>query len=219
MALLRRCLISQGHRVLETGDGHEGLRIALAEKPDAIVMDVNLPSLSGFEICDALRNASFYGAILMLTARDSMDDKLTGLSRGADDYICKPFDVRELMARVAALLRRHTWKSLLASSCRVGDVEIDIEQRRASKAGRELSLTKTEWSLLKLLLQNAGKPVSRDKMLDAVWGYDHYPSTRTIDTHVWRLRRKLSGEGPLSGPIEKVQGEGYRFVPNSESQD
>jgi DNA-binding response OmpR family regulator len=197
-------------------DGAEGLKIAMAERPDAIILDVNLPHLSGFEVCEALRRADFSGAILMLTARHSMDDKLAGLSRGADDYICKPFDVRELNARIAALLRRRTRQDQNSLHYRLGDVEVDFAQKQVRKAGKLLALTKTEWALLSILVRNEGKPVSRNQILDSVWGYDQFPSTRTIDTHVYRLRRKLSQEGNAEPLIENVHGQGYRLISDAE---
>ncbi|MFA5263496.1 MAG: response regulator transcription factor [Opitutaceae bacterium] len=216
VVLVRHCLQNQGHRVLEARDGAEGLRIAMEERPDAVILDVNLPHLSGFEICEALRRADFSGAILMLTARHSMDDKIAGLSRGADDYICKPFDIRELIARISALLRRRARQDQNSLQCRLGDVEVDFAQKQVRKAGKPLALTKTEWGLLSILIKNEGRPVSRDQMLDSVWGYDQSPSTRTIDTHVYRLRRKLSQEGNAEPLIENVHGQGYRLISDAE---
>jgi len=212
MVLVRHCLLSQGYRILQARDGSEGLRMAMTEQPDAIILDVNLPNLSGFEVCESLRRADFSGAILMLTARHSMDDKIAGLSRGADDYICKPFDIRELNARISALLRRKARQVQSSRQVQLGAIEVDLEQKQVRKAGKALALTKTEWALLSLLIKNEGKPVSRDQMLDSVWGYDQSPSTRTIDTHVYRLRRKLSNEGDAEALIENVHGEGYRLV-------
>ncbi len=217
MVLVRHCLLSQGYRILQARDGAEGLKIAMAERPDAIILDVNLPNLSGFDVCEALRRADFPGAILMLTARHSMDDKVAGLSRGADDYICKPFDIRELNARISALLRRRGRQIHESRQVQIGDVEVDLAQKQVRKAGKSLTLTKTEWALLSLLIKNEGKPVSRDQMLDSVWGYDQSPSTRTIDTHVYRLRRKLSQEGGAEPLIENVHGEGYRLISDPES--
>lgn len=216
--LLKRCIEKLGHRATESSSGSAGLRNAMESSPDLVVLDVNLPDFNGFEVCKALRNASFSGAILMLTGRSSIEDKATGFGSGADDYICKPYDIRELRLRISALLRRHSWHNKAMAHCRLGDVDIDLDKRIASKEGCSVDLTKTEWSLLQLLMQYPGKPVSRDTILDSVWGYDKSPSPRTVDTHVWRLRRKLGGGNESNNPIENVHGEGYRLqVPGKDA--
>ena len=208
--LLRAVVQSQGHRSTECRDGAEGLRVAMEERPDLAILDVNLPGLSGLEVCAALRRAHFGGAIILVTARQSVEDRVRGLGEGADDYLCKPFDIRELQARIAALLRRDERKAARQRACRLGDIEVDLGQKVALKDGRPFSLTKTEWSLLELLLENEGRPVSRERILDSVWGYEHFPSTRTVDTHVYRLRRKLGGE--VGALIRNVHGEGYALA-------
>lgn len=211
MVLIRHCLQPHGHRLLDASDGTEGLRVALSQHPELVVLDVNLPNLTGFEVCEALRRADYGGAILMLTARHSIDDKVAGLKRGADDYMGKPFDLREFVARIDALLRRRERQQVEHAKLAIGDIEIDLQNKVASRAGKPLVLTKTEWSILALLAKNQGKAVSRDKMLDAVWGYDRFPSPRTVDTHVWRLRRKLSDTDETKPIIRNVHGEGYKL--------
>lgn len=214
--LLRTVLQSVGHRVFECRDGASGLQTALHEKPELAILDVNLPGLNGFELCAALRHARFDGGILLVTARQTIDDRVAGLGSGADDYLCKPFDIRELKARVAALLRRNERRVSKERTCTLGKIEVDLGQKVARREGMPFSLTKTEWSLLELLLQNEGRPVSRAKILDAVWGYDSSPTTRTVDTHVYRLRRKLGDD--VGALIRNVHGEGYALRHNASDE-
>lgn len=209
LLLMQRAAQGLGHRVNTVADGARGLQATLEQKPDLVVLDVNLPQLSGFEICAALRRASYTGGILVVSARYTVDDKVAGLGHGADDYMVKPLDPREFLARIAAILRRHERTNQTTGPRKIGNIEIDLRTMKASKEGRDFPLTKTEWKLLDLLLQHEGRPVSRERILDTIWGYEQSPTTRTIDTHVYRLRRKL-GLGPGSqGAIENVHGEGY----------
>lgn len=206
---VKTCLEKENYRILEAADGDRGLQMALEEKPDLVVLDIEMPGLNGIAVCAELRRLQFPGPILMLTSRKDIEHRVRGLNTGADDYLAKPFDHREFLARIKALLRRqqqHLQKCLVLQ---FGDARVDLEKRTATRAGTPLKLTKTEFALLDLLAKNAGKPVSRERILDSVWGYTYFPTTRTVDTHVYRLRKKLGGTGDQSRWIKKIQGEGY----------
>ena len=211
----------EGYAAVAAYDGEEALQAARREKPDAIVLDVMLPRLDGFEVCRVLRRETAV-PILMLTAREGEIDKVLGMELGADDYLTKPFSMRELLARVKALLRR---SELLQQERRdehgaveaeapleVGPLRIDPIQHRASWSGRPLDLKPKEFDLLLFLARNRGAVVSRDLLLERVWGYDYPIDTRTIDVHVRWLREKI--EAAPSNPVhlQTVRGRGYRFV-------
>jgi DNA-binding response OmpR family regulator len=207
-------LADQGYRVIEAHDGNEGLALALSQQPDLVVLDVMLPGLSGFELCRELRRLHFAPPILMLTGLNQVDDRVKGLNAGADDYLPKPFSLREFYARVQALLRRSERDRQHSLVLELGDVCVDLAHHTATRGGRPLSLTKTEYSLLNLLCQHAGEVVSRQTILDVVWGYTRFPSTRTVDTHIWRLRKKLGDGGDQPRWIQHVHGRGYSLTPD-----
>jgi DNA-binding response OmpR family regulator len=181
------------------------------EKPALVVLDVMMPNLTGLEVAAELRRLGHTIPILMLTTRQEVPQKVDGLNAGADDYLGKPFDRRELVARVQALLRRQTTTEVAKAInvLRFGDVEVDLVQHVANKGKTQLALTPTECALLELLAKNMGVPVSRDVILDVVWGYTYFPSTRTVDTHIWRLRKKIGDNGEAPRWLKKAQGEGY----------
>lgn len=210
-ASITQCLLAEGFRVLEATDGAQGLEMISKEMPALIVLDVMMPNLTGLEVAAELRRLGQNTPILMLTTRSEVSQKVAGLEAGADDYLAKPFDRRELVARVNALLRRQTFsqEKKQISQLRFGDVAVDLEKRTASLGKTMLALTNTEYALLELLAKHMGKPVSRDLILDAVWGYTYFPSTRTVDTHIWRLRKKIGDNGEEPRWLKKVQGEGY----------
>lgn len=211
-AAMQACLLADGYAVLEAGDGEEGLRLALAERPALLVLDLALPSMNGLEVCGELRRQGFDAPILMVTGRRSVEDRVHGLDAGADDYLPKPFDTRELLARVRALLRRGRAPAP-ASVLEFGPVRVDLAARRATRAGEPLALTKTEFALLELLARTPDLPVSRATILEVIWGYTRVPDTRTVDTHVWRLRKKLGDNGARPRWIQQVTGAGYRLAP------
>ncbi len=203
-------LRAAGHRVLEAANGQEGLDRALAEQPDLIVLDVAMPRLNGLEMARELRRLGKESLVLMLTTHQQMTDRLDGFAAGADDYLAKPFDRRELCARVDALLRRRLKPPGAGPRLLWFDqLRVDLDQRQAARGDAIVSLTPTEWSLLELFAGRLNIPISRELMLDAVWGYTYFPSTRTIDTHIWRLRAKLGDRGAAPRWLKKVQGEGY----------
>jgi two-component system alkaline phosphatase synthesis response regulator PhoP len=202
----------EGYEVTTATDGQSGLERARAVKPDLIVLDVMLPKLSGLEVCKALRGEGWEGPILMLTARGQEIDKVVGLELGADDYVTKPFSIRELLARVRAVLRRTEGRRKRLARYRFADVELDFEAYKATKAGEPLDLSPREFELLRYLIERKGETVTRDQLLEDVWGYESYPSTRTVDTHIAKLRAKIGDSGSEPHWILTIHGMGYKFI-------
>ncbi len=191
--------------------GEEGLRALARRRPNALILDVNLPEMNGFELCRRLRleHATRRLPILMLTARTSESDKVLGLNLGADDYVTKPFSLRELEARLQALLRRAQDEEEPASIYDDGTLYLNPAHFIVKVAGREIKLTRKEFALLALLVRNPGRTLTREYLLDRIWGLAYYGDTRTLDVHVRNLRKKLG----IEGYIETVVGIGYRFRP------
>ncbi len=202
----------EGYEVITASDGAAGLERAREHKPDLVVLDIMLPKLSGLEVCKTLRTEGFEMPILMLTARGQEIDKVVGLELGADDYVTKPFSIREVLARVRAILRRTEGKAKRLSKYRFGEVDLDFEVYRASRAGEALDLSPREFELLRYLIERKGDTVTRDQLLQDVWGYDDYPSTRTVDTHIAKLRAKIGDSGTEPRYILTIHGSGYKFV-------
>jgi two-component system phosphate regulon response regulator PhoB len=200
-----------GYNVSTAADGAEALKKARAQTPDLIVLDVMLPEMDGFEICKTLRldAATAKVPIIMLTAKAAEIDRVLGLELGADDYLTKPFSPRELMLRVKKMLARFQTEEKPKEQIRYGDLLIDLPRHLASWKGREIELTATEFKLLTILAQRAGRVQSRDQLLRDVWEYDSLIDTRTVDTHMRRLREKI---GAAAKHLETVRGVGYRFV-------
>jgi DNA-binding response OmpR family regulator len=200
-----------GYRVDTVVDGIEGLRAAVASPPDLVVLDVNLPGMDGFEICRRLRKNAATAAvpIIMLTARIDETDRVAGLEFGADDYITKPFSPKEALARVRAVLRRSGRGDEGAESLADAPLRIDVAERVARVGDRDLGLTRKEFDLLAELLRQRGRVLTRERLLETVWGYDYPGETRTVDVHVRRLRQKLGA--PVDERIETVVGVGYRY--------
>jgi len=214
--LLEYNLRQNGYRVVVARDGHEALRLARAEQPDLIVLDLMLPGPDGFDVCRELRReagSALSGVpIIMLTARDEEVDRVVGLELGADDYVTKPFSVRELMARVKAVLRRvRPAEGGAPAVYHVGPLEIDTLAREVRREGALLSLTRLEFDLLETLARHAGQTLSREQLLDQVWSYDYYGGTRAVDSAVKRLRAKLRQAGCDLGIIATVRSVGYRL--------
>jgi two-component system alkaline phosphatase synthesis response regulator PhoP len=202
----------EGYEVLTAPDGAAGLERARNDKPDLVILDIMLPKLSGLEVCKALRGEGFEAPIIMLTARGQEIDKVVGLELGADDYVTKPFSIRELLARVRAILRRTEGTKKRLSRYRFSDVELDFEAYRAKKADQPLDLSPREFELLRYLIERKGQTVTRDQLLEDVWGYESYPSTRTVDTHIAKLRAKVGDSGSEPRYIMTIHGVGYKFV-------
>ena len=202
----------ESYEVVTAADGEAGDRLAHEARPDLIVLDLMLPKLSGYELCRRLRSEGLTTPILMLTARGEEADRVFGLDLGADDYVTKPFSVRELLARIRALLRRAHPPRPLPDELRFGDVVVDFRSYEAKRGGTPVDMTPKEFQLLRLLAARAGEVVSRGELLEDVWGYETLPNTRTVDNHVASLRAKLEPDAPETRHIQTVHGVGYKFV-------
>jgi DNA-binding response OmpR family regulator len=210
VATVKYNLEREGYQVVTAADGESGLSMARVERPDLIILDLMLPGLDGFEVCRILRREMTV-PILMLTAKTEEVDKVVGLELGADDYVTKPFSMRELLARVRALLRRAETLPAEAKVLTAGDLQVDLAKREASKRGQPLSLKPKEFELLAFFLRNRGRAFSRDQLLDQIWGYDFAGDTRTVDVHVRWLRQKIEDEPAKPTRLLTVRGVGYRF--------
>jgi DNA-binding response OmpR family regulator len=210
---LRYNLRKEGHDVVTAVDGAEALAVARRDKPDLIILDIMLPKMSGFEVCRILRK-EMTTPILMLTAKDEEIDKVVGLEIGADDYMTKPFSMRELLARAGAMLRRSEMAvgpAVAAEVLIIGDLEIDVARHRASLTGTTLELTPKEFDLLTFLAKNKGFVFSREQLLEKVWGYDFAGDTRTVDVHIRWLRQKIEREPTEPERLVTVRGTGYKL--------
>jgi DNA-binding response OmpR family regulator len=202
----------EGYEVVTAGDGVAGLERALKESPDLVILDVMMPRMSGLDVCKQLKAKRPSTPIIMLTARGQEVDKVVGLELGADDYVTKPFSIRELLARVKAVLRRVQTVPKEQSSFRFGEVEVDVRKCQVSRAGKVLDFSAKEFELLKYFLGHPGETLSRDRLLEDVWGYEHFPTTRTVDAHIVRLRQKVEPKPEEPRFILTVHGTGYKFV-------
>lgn len=209
---LSYALRQEGYEVLTAGDGEEGLELFRQSKPDLVILDVMLPRQDGFEVCRRLRRESDV-PVVMLTARDTELDKIVGLEIGADDYLAKPFSVRELIARVRALLRRaiRTERTESGEITQRAGLVVDPGRRRATRDGAEIALKPKEFELLAFLIARPGQVFTREQILAAVWGFDYAGDSRTVDTHVKTLRDRLGDDASLPRWIETIRGVGYRF--------
>jgi two-component system alkaline phosphatase synthesis response regulator PhoP len=201
----------EGYEVISAGDGVEGFDRALSENPDLVVLDVMMPRMSGLDVCKLLKVKQPSLPIIMLTARGQEIDKVVGLELGADDYVTKPFSIRELMARVKAVLRRASPQPV-ADIYKFSDVEVNIRSNEVLRAGARVELSAKEFALLAYFVAHPAETLSRDRLLDAVWGYENYPNTRTVDTHIVHLRQKLEPNPEEPRFILTVHGTGYKFV-------
>jgi two-component system alkaline phosphatase synthesis response regulator PhoP len=202
-------LRAEGYGVLTAARGDAGVELALRDRPELVLLDIMLPGMNGLDVCRELRRKGFEAPIIMLTAKAEEVDRVVGLEIGADDYVTKPFGIRELLARIRARLRKHS----PASAClRLGQTEIDFEKHEASRAGQRVELTGKEFDVLRLLARHRGEIVTRDRLLEEVWGYETYPTTRTVDNHILRLRQKLEEDPSNPRYILSIYGEGYKLV-------
>jgi DNA-binding response OmpR family regulator len=194
-------------------NGVEGIRKAIEGKPDLIILDIMLPEMDGFEVCRNLRKKNIEIPIIMLTAKGEEIDKILGLEMGADDYITKPFSIRELLARIKARLRHSEREgNAIPRQYSFNDVEIDFTQYTVKHKGKELELTSLEMEILKYFVVHRGEVISRNDLLDKIWGYSSYPTTRTIDNHILKLRKKIEEDPSHPKYILSVYGGGYRFI-------
>ena len=202
----------EGYEVISADDGVVGLERAMADDPDLVVLDVMMPRMSGLDVCKQLKAKRPSVPIIMLTARGQEIDKVVGLELGADDYVTKPFSVRELMARVKAVLRRVSPQAAVLEVYRFSDVEVNIRSHEVRRAGKPVELSAKEFALLTYFISHPVETLSRDRLLDAVWGYENYPNTRTVDTHIVHLRQKLETNPEEPRFILTVHGCGYKFI-------
>ncbi|MGE0816451.1 MAG: response regulator transcription factor [Vicinamibacterales bacterium] len=211
-------LTAEGYAVETAGDGDTGLALAASGAFDLVVLDVMLPRRDGFDVCRALRQRGVTTPVLMLTARGQVVDRVVGLKLGADDYLTKPFEAVELLARIEALLRRSAASAPAPANLpggtrhTFGDVVVDTRRAEVTRDGAPVELSAKEFQLLRYFLEHRGATISRDELLQEVWGYEHMPSTRTVDVHVAWLRQKLEANPKLPQIILTVHGLGYKFV-------
>jgi DNA-binding response OmpR family regulator len=204
----------ESHEVLSATDGARGYAMIREQKPDLVILDLMLPKMSGYDVCRKVRAEGNTTPILMLTARGEEVDRVLGLDLGADDYVTKPFSVPELLARIRALLRRtHDFQAgSLPDEVRFDDVIIDFKRFEARKGDEELKMSRKEYGVLRLLAARAGQVLSRDDLLNEVWGYDQYPTTRTVDNHIASLRTKIEMDPAQPRRLITVHGVGYKLV-------
>jgi DNA-binding response OmpR family regulator len=213
-------LRSEGFNVLWAETGQQALEMTRAEEPRLILLDIRLPDISGFDVCRQLRAEGKRQPILMLTALDEPMDKVLGLELGADDYVVKPYNLRELIARIRSLLRRaygELAQAIQGEMIRFGEVQIDLEELRVTRGGEPVFLTPTEFRMLRFLASHPRRPVTRETLIEAVWGYEGgIGSDRTVDVHIRHLREKLEEDPGNPRWIQTVRGVGYRFEPEGE---
>ena len=205
-------LAFESHEVLTATDGEIACALIREKRPDLVILDLMLPRLSGYEVCRRVRGEGITTPIVMLTARGEEADRILGLDLGADDYVTKPFSVHELMARVRAVLRRSHASSRMPDELRFDDVAVDFRRYEARKAGAPLELTRKEFGVLRLLAARAGEVVTRDELLNEVWGYEAAPTTRTVDNHIASLRAKLEATPSEPRHLQTMHGVGYKWV-------
>jgi DNA-binding response OmpR family regulator len=202
----------EGYQVISAPDGVAGLERALSESPDLVILDVMMPRMSGLDVCKQLKTKKPSIPIIMLTARGQEVDKVVGLELGADDYVTKPFSIRELLARVKAVLRRVRGVPKEQEKFAFGEVEVNLRSCQVSRKGQALDFSAKEFELLKFFLHHPGETLSRDRLLEEVWGYNRFPTTRTVDAHIVRLRQKVEPKPEDPRFILTVHGTGYKFV-------
>jgi DNA-binding response OmpR family regulator len=204
---------SEGYEISAAEDGEKGFKMAKQQKPDLIILDIMLPFQDGYEVCKRLRMEGDTTPIIMLTVKDKEIDRVLGLELGADDYVTKPFSLRELMARVKSVLRRTEERTKDLATYGFGQVELDFKKYEAKKKGKKLELTPLEFQMLKLFIQRKEQVVSRDDFLDKIWGEDNtYVSFRTVDSHIANIRKKIEDNPSNPKHIISIRGVGYKFT-------
>ncbi len=202
----------ESYEVLTATDGEQGYRLIREQSCDLIVLDLMIPKMDGYELCRKVRSEGVTVPILMLTARSEEMDRVHGLDIGADDYVTKPFSMPELLARIRAILRRVQSPAILPDDLRFDDVSVDFKRFEARKGGEVLKLSRKEFGVLRLLAARAGQVVTRNEMLDEVWGHECYPTTRTVDNHIASLRSKLENDPANPRHLITIHGVGYKLV-------
>lgn len=209
---LRDNLELEGYDVVTAADGEEGLAKAASSHPDLVLLDVMLPRTNGFDVCRTLRERANGTPIVMLTARSAETDKVLGLELGADDYVTKPFSITELLARIRAVLRRSGARPQMQDVVRIGDLDVDFKRHQARRGRQKVEFTAREFDLLRYFVRHTGAVVTREQILNEVWGYEEYPTTRTIDNFVAKLRQKIERAPHEPEHILTIHGSGYKFV-------
>ncbi|MGL4992091.1 MAG: response regulator transcription factor [Sarcina sp.] len=212
--LIKFNLEKNGFKTIQAADGKEGLELAKERQVDLIILDLMLPLMDGFEVCKEVRrdNVICDTPIIMLTAKGEEIDKIVGLELGADDYMTKPFSVRELVARVKAQLRRNSGSRQESNVVSFGDVTVNLQTREVRKSGNLVDLTLKEFEILKILIKNKGTIITREVLLDRVWGYEYIGETRTVDVHIRHLRQKIEVDDKNPMFIQTIRGVGYKFI-------
>jgi DNA-binding response OmpR family regulator len=201
----------EGHDVISATNGVDGLKMLRGRRVDVLILDAMMPGMNGFDLCKAARADGITTPIIMLTARSLERDRVSGLDCGADDYVTKPFSLQELLARVRAMLRRTRGTEVLPKQLSFDDVNIDFERFEARRGGVDLQLSRKEYGILRLLAARDGEVLSRSELLEEVWGYEAFPTTRTVDNHVASLRAKIGDEAAKPRRLITVHGVGYKF--------
>ena len=209
---LRDNLELEGYEVVTAADGEDGLSKAISTAPDLVILDITLPRKNGFEVCRELRARANPTPVVMLTARSQETEKVLGLELGADDYVTKPFSIVELLARIRAVLRRSGSRPGMADTCRVGELDIDFRLHQARRGNERVEFTAREFELLRYFVAHVGQIVTREQILNEVWGYEDFPTTRTIDNFVAKLRQKIETSPHEPEHILTIHGSGYKFV-------
>jgi DNA-binding response OmpR family regulator len=209
---LEEALKTEQYKVLSTSSGQKGYTIAKRENIDLVILDLRLPDKSGEDVCRDLRRERVNIPILMLTSKKQELDKVLGLEIGADDYVTKPFSIRELVARVRALLRRGTEIKKDIEDFSFGNVHVDFKKHEATSGNKPLDLSAREMKILKYLIQHGGEVVTREMLLNEVWGYENYPTTRTVDNYVLNLRKKIEDDPSTPKHLKTIHTAGYKFV-------
>ena len=214
--LIKYNLLSSGYDVITCNNGIDAVNLAINERPNLILLDLMIPGKDGYDVCKEIRTKSEVKniSIIMLTAKSEEFDKILGLELGADDYITKPFSVRELLARVKAVLRRVGAKEEQSDIMVFGDLSANFEKREIRIKGKKIDLTLKEFELLEMLIKNRGKILRREMLLDKIWGYEYIGETRTVDVHIRYLRKKIEDDDKNPKFIETIRGVGYRFNPD-----
>lgn len=210
---LRDNLEFEGYEVIVVSDGEAASRAAIEQNPDIVLLDIMMPKVDGLEVCKRIREAGLMIPILMLTAKSQEIDVVRGLEAGADDYITKPFSIRELLARVKAALRRTDAGKGLSRTMRVGETSVDLVKGKVERGKEVFNLGHFELEILKILVENAEKAVNRNQLLDVIWGLEGFPATRTVDNHIVSLRRKIEPDAKHPRHIVTVHSIGYKFIP------
>ncbi len=211
--LIKFNLENNGYKCICALNGIDGLEKVKEEKPDLVLLDLMLPGMDGYDVCKEIKKDDNIAntSIIMITAKGDELDKVLGLELGADDYITKPFSVREMVARVKAVLRRKTTINIKSKSYALGNIIVDFEKHSLTKEGRKIELTLKEFELLEVLIKNKGRVMTRDFLLDRIWGYEYIGETRTVDVHIRHLRKKIEDDDKNPKYIETIRGIGYRF--------